>query len=217
MGKEVLSVPEESLFDVARVIRAGLRSEVVPHDVNQSLNAWCDEMAPQPKSPKKRSRPIKIGIDIGGVLTKYPEIVVPLMTALGGHPAFEVHVLTDMPREKAVEMLVANGVRLDSKRLHACDYATHGERCKAVKAAALCLSYWLAALDLRRERVARISARTSVRSWGWSLAQRSSVYWSQFWSWPLAVWLMVGLGGWVCGQPARRAGLQGGLFGAFVG
>ena len=107
MGKEVLSVPEESLFDVARVIRAGLRSEVVPHDVNQSLNAWCDEMAPQPKSPKKRSRPIKIGIDIGGVLTKYPEIVVPLMTALGGHPAFEVHVLTDMPREKAVEMLAA--------------------------------------------------------------------------------------------------------------
>jgi hypothetical protein len=137
MGKEVLSVPEESLSDVARVIRAGLRSEVVPHDVNQSLNAWCNKMAPQPMRPRKRSRPVKIGIDIGGVLTKYPEIVVPLMTALGGHPAFEVHVLTDMPREKAVEMLVANGVSINFNRLHACDYATHGERCKAVKASKL--------------------------------------------------------------------------------
>lgn len=60
MAKEVLAVPEDHLFDVIRVIRAGLKQETERHagiyanlqadkplhpDVVEQLTKWCDEEA----------------------------------------------------------------------------------------------------------------------------------------------------------------------------
>ncbi len=135
MGKEALYVPEESLPDVVRVLRAGLQTEAVPPEVKEALVRWCHEMCPGlPERIPKPAKVLKIGIDIGGVITKYPDVVLPLMNALRDNPLFEVHVLTDMPRKKALKMLRANKVTIHPDRLHACDYAKYGEQCKAVKA-----------------------------------------------------------------------------------
>jgi hypothetical protein len=76
----------------------------------------------------------KIGFDIGGVLSKYPDILRPIVTALLAAPDVEVHVLTDMPMPAAVDMLSRNGLLLDGVTVHSCGYAEHGEECKAVKA-----------------------------------------------------------------------------------
>ena len=43
MATEILSVPEEHLPDVIRVIRAGLSLEEVPDEVKRALETWCDE------------------------------------------------------------------------------------------------------------------------------------------------------------------------------
>lgn len=80
---------------------------------------------------------IKIGFDIGGVLSKYPEILRPIVAALAASPEIEVHVLSDMhPHAKCVDWVVTrNGFAVLPERIHPCDYAEHGERCKAFKAA----------------------------------------------------------------------------------
>lgn len=77
---------------------------------------------------------IKIGFDIGGVLSKYPDILLPIVRALVASPDIEVHVLSDMSREKIVDMLVRNALPVRPEHVHACDYAEYGERCKAVEA-----------------------------------------------------------------------------------
>lgn len=77
---------------------------------------------------------IRIGIDIGGVITKYPETFALLWQALDASPGVEVHVITDMPVDKARDMLTRNGFGVREGRLHSCDYDAHGEGCKAVKA-----------------------------------------------------------------------------------
>lgn len=76
---------------------------------------------------------LKIGIDI----TKYPDTFALLFNALDAAPGVEVHVVTDMPREKAAAMLARNGWMVRDGRLHSCDYDAHGEGCKAAKAAEL--------------------------------------------------------------------------------
>lgn len=80
---------------------------------------------------------IRIGIDIGGVISKYPDTFALLWQALDASPGVEVHVLTDMPLDKAAEMLSLNSFNVREGRLHSCDYDAHGEGCKAVKAAEL--------------------------------------------------------------------------------
>lgn len=73
--------------------------------------------------------PIRIGIDVGGVLSKYPGVFRALVNA----PGVEAHVVSDMhPPEKIIAMLVANGVSVAPERVHSADYKTHGEGCKAV-------------------------------------------------------------------------------------
>lgn len=76
---------------------------------------------------------IKIGFDIGGVLSKYPEVFRPLLEALNAHPAFEVHVLTDVPPPRAVALVQRNGYNVPVERIHSCDLKTHGHNCKAKK------------------------------------------------------------------------------------
>lgn len=43
MAKETLSVPEENLAEVIRVIRAGLKAVKVSQDTRDNLIRWCDE------------------------------------------------------------------------------------------------------------------------------------------------------------------------------
>lgn len=83
----------------------------------------------------------RIGFDIGGVLSKYPDILRPIVAALLAAPDVEVHVLTDMPdHAKAVRFCHDNGFAIPAERIHSCDYEAHGEECKAVKARDLDLS-----------------------------------------------------------------------------
>jgi hypothetical protein len=78
---------------------------------------------------------VRVGFDVGGVLSKYPEILVPIVAALAASQRVEVHVLSDMhPLAKILDMLGRNGIDVPAERVHSCDYATHGETCKAVKA-----------------------------------------------------------------------------------
>lgn len=43
MATEVLSVPEEYLPIVTRVIRAGLSQVEVPEEVREALEEWCED------------------------------------------------------------------------------------------------------------------------------------------------------------------------------
>lgn len=81
-------------------------------------------------------RVVKVGFDIGGVLSKYPDLLRPIIEALSVAPNVEVHVLSDMqPHAKCVDWVVhRNGFAIPPERIHACDYDAHGESCKAVKA-----------------------------------------------------------------------------------
>lgn len=78
---------------------------------------------------------IRHGFDIGGVLSKYPDILRSTVLALLAAPGIEVHVLTDMPdHAKAVDMVRRNGFPVPPERIHSCDYDQFGEECKAAKA-----------------------------------------------------------------------------------
>ncbi len=76
---------------------------------------------------------IRIGFDIGGVLSKYPEAIAFYRACLAS-PLMDVHIVTDMPKDKALAMLRLNGIDLDPAYVHGCDYAEHGEERKAEKA-----------------------------------------------------------------------------------
>jgi hypothetical protein len=76
---------------------------------------------------------MKIAFDIGGVLSKYPDIFRPIVTALE-KDGIECHIVTDMPdRKKTLAMLETNGFgMIPESRVHNADYSTHGELCKSV-------------------------------------------------------------------------------------
>jgi len=81
--------------------------------------------------------PIKIGFDIGGVLSKYPEIFRALIRKLSNpEPAglpnsFEIHVISDMHDVKAMyKMLLTNNIIINENNIHSADYKTYGEYCK---------------------------------------------------------------------------------------
>ena len=76
---------------------------------------------------------LKIAFDIGGVLTKYPDLLRPVYLALRGGAEIEVYVLTDrIDHREALYLLQANGFPCDADRLLCADYEQHGEACKAV-------------------------------------------------------------------------------------
>lgn len=77
--------------------------------------------------------PLRVGFDIGGLISKYPDIFRPYIAALvaGG---VEVFVITDMPDHAAVvRLLDENGFgMIEPERVLVADYNAHGELCKAV-------------------------------------------------------------------------------------
>lgn len=81
---------------------------------------------------------MKIAFDVGGVLSKYPQIFRPLLEMLhrrGDDPAYRIEcwVISDMhPVEKIIDMLKANQMPFLSHRVRSANYALHGEACKAV-------------------------------------------------------------------------------------
>lgn len=76
---------------------------------------------------------VKISFDIGGVLSKYPAIFLPLIKCLIAGGA-DVHILTDMhDREKTLAILAKNGFDIiPPENIHNSDYSEHGELCKAI-------------------------------------------------------------------------------------
>ena len=74
----------------------------------------------------------RVAFDIGGVLSKFPDILRPIAQALidGG---VDVYVITDMhDHAQVVATLRDNGFGfIPPDRVHCADYATHGEGCKA--------------------------------------------------------------------------------------
>jgi hypothetical protein len=81
-------------------------------------------------------KPIRIAFDIGGVLSKRPEIWRPLVNILlknGNSYGIEAFVITDMHDTGAVcRMLEDNGFVIPVNNVHSADFETHGEMCKAV-------------------------------------------------------------------------------------
>lgn len=81
---------------------------------------------------------MKIAFDIGGVLSKYPDILRPLVKLLcfrGPDPAYDIEtfVISDMkPHAKAVAFCHDNGFDVPADRIICADYDTHGENCKAI-------------------------------------------------------------------------------------
>ncbi len=78
---------------------------------------------------------IKIGFDIGGIISKYPHLLRPIIIALLSSKEIEVHILSDMrPHDKCVKTLIENGFNIPSSQIHSCDYEKYGGECKAIKA-----------------------------------------------------------------------------------
>lgn len=74
---------------------------------------------------------LRVAFDIGGVLSKRPDVFRPLVAALqaGG---VEVFVVTDMPdHEQSVRFVRSNGYAIPAANILHGDYAAHGEACKA--------------------------------------------------------------------------------------
>ena len=78
------------------------------------------------------TKPLRMSFDIGGVLSKYPDVFRPMVKALqtGG---VEVYVITDMhDHEQSVKFVRENGYDIPSERILNSDYAQFGEACKAL-------------------------------------------------------------------------------------
>lgn len=74
---------------------------------------------------------MRIAFDIGGVLSKRPEVFIPLVNTLC-HSGVDVYLITDMDHDRAMDMLRRNGlVGRDRVVSVAADYELHGELCKA--------------------------------------------------------------------------------------
>ncbi len=72
----------------------------------------------------------KIGFDIGGVLSAYPEQFKTLINALEQSPHFQVYYITDMPRATAEELLTLNEIQHNPERLLCADWNSHQNECK---------------------------------------------------------------------------------------
>lgn len=76
---------------------------------------------------------MKIGFDVGGVLSKYPDVFRPLLQALLLSPYVEVFIVSDMhPVKNITDMLDANKIPYRDGNVISADYAKYGEACKAV-------------------------------------------------------------------------------------
>ena len=74
---------------------------------------------------------LRIAFDIGGVLSKRPDIFRPLVATLRRGGA-EVFVITDMhDHEQSVRFVRGNGYDIPADNILNSDYTEHGETCKA--------------------------------------------------------------------------------------
>jgi hypothetical protein len=75
---------------------------------------------------------MRIAFDIGGVLSKYPDVFRPLLSVLH-ETEVKVWVISDMhPVEKVIDWLDRNRMTCYRDRVRSADYQTHGENCKAI-------------------------------------------------------------------------------------
>jgi len=76
---------------------------------------------------------MKIAFDIGGVLTRHTAKMKEIMATLERGGA-EVHVVTDMPLNKAMDLCIANGITdiIPISRIHSADWDCHQELCKTI-------------------------------------------------------------------------------------
>lgn len=98
------------------------------HDKNGHLIGYDPQCTQCQQQPVK----LKISFDIGGVLSKYPNVFRPIIEALqlGGIEAF---VITDMhDHAQSVNFVLGNGFNIPADHILNSDYATHGENCKAI-------------------------------------------------------------------------------------
>lgn len=73
----------------------------------------------------------RVGFDIGGVISKFPEPMKALMRALASSPEHEVFIITDMPIAIAKQMLECNNVPFDDEHLICVDFSAHQDLCKS--------------------------------------------------------------------------------------
>ncbi len=83
-------------------------------------------------SPKKSNKRMRIGFDIGGVISKYPDEFRFLLLALSKVPEIEIYIVTDMPRDVAKDLLTKNNIPWSEKRLLCGEWGDHGDKCKSV-------------------------------------------------------------------------------------
>jgi hypothetical protein len=74
---------------------------------------------------------VKIAFDIGGVISRYPERMMQMMSALlrGG---VEVYIITDMNQRDALATCEQNSLLaiIGPERVFSADWSAHGDRCK---------------------------------------------------------------------------------------
>jgi hypothetical protein len=72
---------------------------------------------------------MRIAIDIGGVISKYPDQFRELIHSLSDH---EIFIITDMhDKSEVVKILQDNEIFVSEENVYCADYATYGEFCKA--------------------------------------------------------------------------------------
>lgn len=75
---------------------------------------------------------MKVAVDVGGVISKYPTEFKEILYVLK-HTPIDVYIMSDMhPKEKISSMLRMNDIYVEDDHIISADYATHGENCKAI-------------------------------------------------------------------------------------
>lgn len=78
---------------------------------------------------------IRIGIDIGGVLSKFPDLLRPVLAALRASKEVDIYVISDMhPKQKVLDLLCNNGFLFHPDRVFCADFEGDGEDCKRLVA-----------------------------------------------------------------------------------
>jgi hypothetical protein len=79
---------------------------------------------------------VKLAIDIGGVLSKYPYAIKSLIVAVSRSGRGDsVYILTDMKRDDAIKLLEVNSIvprLVPPEHVLCADYDRHGDAAKAV-------------------------------------------------------------------------------------
>ncbi len=77
---------------------------------------------------------IRIAFDIGGVISKYPDVFQSIIDAFEFADNNDIvpYIISDIhPKEKILAMLRLNNIIIPADRVHSADYNKYGEACKA--------------------------------------------------------------------------------------